>query len=134
MKKSVISLSLILGLFMSSFAMMACNGDDDEEKSLSYLLVGTWYVWHYADGDWNHDEYTEITFNKDFTCTSLNKEWYDNETIVNSDKGIYNVEGNKLSIWWNSEKDEDGPWTTVFTIKGNKMITTEADGTTWTKK
>ena len=49
MKKSVISLSLILGLFMSSFAMMACNGDDDEEKSLSDLLVGTWYVWHYAD-------------------------------------------------------------------------------------
>lgn len=133
MKKSITILGLTIGLFVSMFAFTACGSDDDNNETSSNPIVGTWWVENTSKG---YIKYTEITYNADLTCTWREYE-QDRTTLKRSDTGKYKVEGNKLSIWWESEKkywDEDGPWTTTFTISGNKMTTTEAGGTTWTRK
>lgn len=132
-KKFISVLSLTLGLFVSMFAFTACGSDDDNNETSSNPIVGTWWVENTSKG---YIKYTEITYNADLTCTWREYE-QDRTTLKRSDTGKYKVEGSTLSIWWNSEKkywEEDGPWTTIFTISGNKMTTTEAGGTTWTKK
>ena len=116
-----------------SFGFTSCGNDDNDDGSSSNPLVGTWFT---ESEDHGELEYTEITYNKDLTCT-----WQcyssDRTTLKESDTGTYKVEGNKLSIWWESEREywkEDGPWTTTFSISGNKMTTTESNGVVWTKK
>ena len=133
-KKIISVLSLTFGLLVSVCAFTACGSDDDgNNDSSSNPLVGTWYTETIEKGE---VEYTEITYNANFTCTWREYE-SDRKTVVDTDEGSYKVDGNKLSIWWESEKkywDEDGPWTTTFTISGNKMTTSEGGGTIWTKK
>jgi len=133
MNKRFSFLSLLLGLFVCVTVFSACGGDDDNGGSSSNSIVGTWYTEGVEKGN---PTYSEITYNADNTCTWRDYK-SDKTTIKESDRGKYKVEGNKLSIWWESEKkywDTDGPWTTIFTISGNKMTTTEGGGTTWTKK
>jgi hypothetical protein len=48
MKKSIFFMSLVLGLFMSVFALTACGSDDDDNGSPEGL-VGT--VWRYTNSD-----------------------------------------------------------------------------------
>ena len=119
-------LCLMVGLMMSAVMFTACGGDDD--SSSSNPIVGTWGT----EGKRSSQAvYTEITFNADMTC--CRREYRNSrDVLTSSDTGIYKVEGNKLSIWW--EKEENGPWTTTFTISGNTMTTTESDGIVWTRK
>ena len=132
-KKFFTVLSLTLGLLVSSLAFMACGSDDDDNSSNP--LVGTWWV-ATVDANSGVTVYTEITYNADMTCSW--KEYRGNRDEPSSyDTGTYKIDGNILAIWWNREKeywDEDGPWTTTFSITGNKMTTTEGKGTVWTKK
>lgn len=135
MKKLGFMMSLMLGLFVSVCALTACSSDDDDDNNSSNPLVGTWYT----IGSGGKDEetiYTEITYKADYTCTWREYK-ADQTTIIGSDTGTYEINGNALYIWWEREKkywQEDGPWTTTFSINGNKMTTTEKGGTTWTKK
>lgn len=107
----------------------ACSDDDDEEQG-GNAVVGTWSTEIYTDGDYYT---TLITYNADGSCTS--KEYkQNNPNDVETDKGKYQVDGNKLSIWWKSEKEFDEPWTCTFTISGKRMTTSENGGTVWIKQ
>jgi hypothetical protein len=107
----------------------ACSDDDDEEQG-GNAVVGTWSTEIYTDGDYYT---TLITYNADGSCTS--KEYkQNNPNDVETDKGKYQVDGNKLSIWWESEKEFDEPWTCTFTISGKRMTTSENGGTVWIKQ
>lgn len=130
MKKLISILSLTVGLLVSVAAFTACSSSDNDEggSSSSSSIVGTWYTEGVEKGQ---PTYTEITYNADLTCTWRDYK-SDKTTIKDTDSGKYKVEGNKLSIWWNS--DHGDVWTTTFTISGNKMTTTEGGGTVWTKK
>ena len=127
MNKRLSFLSLLIGLFVCMSVLTSCSKDDDGGSS-SNPIVGTWYTEAYS--------YEEITYNSDGTCT-YRRYKSDHTTIRDTDSGTYKIEGNKLSIWWESEKkywDIDGPWTTSFSINGNKMTTSEDGGIVWTKK
>ena len=126
MNKRLSILSLMLGLLVSVALFSACGSDDDDSSN---PIVGTW--WIEKGGN-----YTEMTFNSNKTCTWWNYKT-DRTTLIRSDKGTYEINGKTLVIWWESEKEyweESGPWSTTFTIEGNKMITTEGNGNTWTRK
>ena len=121
MNKKVSILSLLLGLFVCVTVFTSCSKDDDNESS-SNPIVGTWYTEVYG--------YEEITYNSDGTCTYRDYK-SDKKTVSYTDLGTYQVEGNRLTIWWN---DENSAWTTTFSISGNKMNTSENGGTVWTRK
>ena len=127
---------MMLAIALVSLCTISCGGDDDDDKGTSSNpIVGTWWV-EGDPSDWKQAVYTEITYNSDMTC-SWREYQNSRDQLTSSDTGKYQIDGNTLSIWWNSVKDswdEEGPWTTTFTINGNKMITTESSGTTWTKK
>lgn len=129
MKKNITLLSLLLSLLVCS-VFVSCSKDDDVDENQSTItnpLVGTWV----AD-----DNKTVITFKADFSC-SRGKYDSGHTTINYIDTGVYEIDGHKLSIWWESESkywDEDGPWTTTFTINGNTMNTSEGNGVSWTKQ
>lgn len=122
MKKFFTVLSLTLGLLMCSTTFVACSSDD-EKDSPSNPLVGTWYLYEY-DGD-----RVELYFKSDMTCTRIEYK-KDSKEIRDSSYGIYQIDGNVLSIFWNGKKNA---WTTIFTVSGDKVITTEGNGFTWTK-
>lgn len=120
MKKFISILSLTLGLLVSTIAFVACGSDDDDPQTPtpSNPLIGTWYT---------HSTY--LTFKSDMTC---HREEYYGDKLDMVNDGIYEIkDGNKLSIWWDGSKN---PWTTVFTVSGNQLITTEKGGVTWTKQ
>ena len=132
MKKYFFFMSLLVGLFVSVVAFTGCSSDN--EDSPSNPLIGTWYV-EGVDHE-GESRITEVTYNADNSCT-WREYGSDKTTIIDADTGTYKVDGNKLSIWWDSEREyweKDGPWTTTFTINENKMTTTEAGGTVWTKR
>ena len=122
MNKRFSFLSLLLGLFVCLSVLTSCSKSDDDGGSSSNPLVGTWYTEAYS--------YEEITYNSDGTCT-YRRYKSDHTTIRDTDSGTYKVEGNKLTIWWASSSS---PWTTTFSINGNKMTTSEDGGIVWTKK
>lgn len=123
--------SILLLTVMMMPLVASCGGDDgDDGGNTGNPLVGTWWVEKTSKG---YVKYSEITYNADFTCTWREYK-QDRTTLTDSDTGKYKIEGNKLLIWWNSDTTPDEPWTTTFTISGNKMTTTEGGGTTWTKK
>lgn len=127
MKKTFRFFGVIMCIMLMAVGLSACSGDDDDDKNSS--IVGTWET--------SLDGYTtQMTFNSNGSC--LWKEWNNsNPSDTDTDKGTYKVEGNKLSIWWDSEADEnleEGPLTVTFSISGNKMTTSENGGTVWTRK
>ena len=80
--------------------------------------------------------YAEITYKKDGSLTGYWKETYKNgEVNVETDTGRYEVIKDVIRVWWLSDAEEGGePWSATFSINGNKMTTSEAGGTVWTKK
>ncbi len=129
MKKSVSILGLLLGLFLCVPFFTSCGDDDEGGGGSSNSIVGTWYT--VSDGE-KSSPYTEMTFNSDYTC-SWREYKADRTTVTDSDFGTYQVEGNTLSVLWDSEK-KYGPLTWTFSISGNKMTTSEGGGTVWTRK
>ena len=125
MNKRFSFLSLLFGLFVCMSVLTSCSKDDDDSSSNS--IVGTWYTESEPKG---YLQVEEITYNSDGTCT-YRRYKSDRTTINDTDSGTYKVEGNKLSIWWAGSST---PWTTTFSINGNKMTTSENGGTIWTKK
>jgi hypothetical protein len=107
--------------------LTSCSKSDDDGGSSSNPLVGTWYTEGEEKG---YPTYEEITYNANNTCTWRDYK-SDKTTIKETDSGTYKVDGNKLSIWWSGSST---PWTTTFSISGNKMTTSEGGGTVWTKK
>ena len=122
----LIGVALLTVLMSVSFSSCS-KSDDDNGGSSSNPLVGTWYTEGVEKGS---PTYTEITYNADYTCTWRDYK-SDKTTIKESESGKYKVEGSTLSIWWSGSST---PWTTTFSISGNKMTTSEAGGTVWTKK
>ena len=120
-------------LMATTLAFTACSSDDD---SLSNPLVGTWYG-EYEDKKGNM-RYEEITYNSDYTCTWRLYAKESTTAIVDSDIGTYEIRGNTLSLWWESERKywNEGPYTLTYRISGNKMITQSEYGKseTWTRK
>ena len=130
MKKTISFLSLLFGLFVCVTLFSACGGDDDKDAPPSTNpIVGTWWIENESKG---YKYYTELTYNADYTCMWWRYRYEgDSKTLIDSKTGIYKIDGNQLSILYSgSEK----PWTTTFTISGDKMITTEGSGNTWTRK
>lgn len=119
--------SILLLIVMMMPLVASCGGDDDNGGSSSNPLVGTWYTEGEEKG---YPTYEEITYNANNTCTWRDYK-SDKTTIKETDSGTYKVDGNKLSIWWSGSST---PWTTTFSISGNKMTTSEGGGTVWTKK
>ena len=128
-------MSLLLGLFVSVFALTACGSDDDDEGggSFSHPIVGTW------DRD-NRNGDTQITFKANMTATMT--DYDDKEDYVTTLTGNYKIEGNKFIIRWtkgtalNVTIDLDVTESGLFEIDGNKMITTADNGDriVWTRK
>ena len=129
MKKKLSILSLLFGLFVCVTVFSACGGDDDESSN---PLVGTWWIRYIEKGKYH--SYDELTFNADLTC-SINEYNEDGELKLSySNKGIYKIDGNYLTIWWNHSDNK--PSTTVFSIKGNQLVfppDSATDGI-WTRK
>ena len=104
---------------------IACS--DDEEQS-DNPIVGTWITETPTDDG----RYSSITYKADGSCF-----WKDykkeDPNYIETDNGKYQVDGNKLSIWWESEKEFDEPWTCTFTISGNRMVTSENGSSVWIK-
>ena len=120
MKKTFREFSMILLVMLMAVSFSACSSDDDDYSS----IVGTWYTE-------NNSEYVEMTFKKDGTVTGYWKDLYHGETIIETDKGHYDVIKDVLRIWWDSE---DEPFSVTFSISGNKMTTSENGGIVWTRK
>ena len=140
MKKSISFLSLLFGLFVCVTLFSACGGDDDKFSACggdddkdappsTNPIVGTWYIENESKG---YQYYYEMTFNADNTCMWWRYRYEgDSKTLIDSKSGTYKIDGNQLSILYNGEEK---PSTKTFTINGNKMTTSEAGGSTWTKK
>ena len=130
MKKSLSILSLLFGLFVCVTLFSACGGDDDKDAPPSTNpIVGTWYIENESKG---YRYYYEMTFNADNTCMWWRYRYEgDSKTLIDSKTGTYKIDGNQLSILY---KGDEKPSTKTFTINGNKMTTSEAGGSTWTKK
>lgn len=130
-KKIFTMLSLMVGLFLSGFALSACGGDDDDNNNSSpNPIVGTWYV--EKETSKGELKYTEMTFEKDMTFTwrEYLKDSNGDLTLNNSDSGTYYTAEGVLYTTW--KKYSSKPRN--YTISGNKMTTDEAGGTTWTRK
>ena len=76
------------------------------------------------------DPYTEITFDADNTFSWRAYE-SDRTTLTGAEYGTYKVVSNTIVLRW----DDDGEYTTwTFSISGNKLKTSEGNGTVWTRK
>lgn len=114
---------MILCIMLMTVSLTACD-DDEEDKNPS--IVGTWELV-------SNGYVTQMSFNANGSC--FFKEWSEsNPSEVDTDTGRYTVNGNTLSVWWESEADEDEPWTCTFKIEGNRMTTSENGGTVWIRK
>lgn len=106
MKKTV---SILLTLVTVCLLLVSCGGGKKND------LVGTWEPRDYDFGE----EYV-LTFSADGTGT------YFGETIR------YEINGNKLSIWWEGTESLD----TTFKVNGDEMSFKDSNGEDvfWTKK
>lgn len=138
MKKTFRILGMMLTVLLMTVGLNACSSDEDDEKDAS--IVGTWYreSTQNAGTDLEYTVYAEITYKKDGTVTGYWKETHkDGHEETETDTGRYEVIKDVLRIWWASEAQEnlvEGPWSTTFTISGNKMTTSEDGGVVWTRK
>ena len=85
MNKRFSFLSLLLGLFVCMSVLTSCSKSDDDGGSSSNPLVGTWRAEVEEKGV---IQYWEITFNANFTFTTLeyNKE---DKKVHDSESGTY---------------------------------------------
>lgn len=96
-------------------------------------LYGTWYTTIYSLGQ---DVYVEMVYNEDKTCVYRE---YDEKRINHRDidKGRFELEKNKISIWWDSMSsswETSGPEVSTYKIEDNEMIMDNDDSVIWKKK
>jgi hypothetical protein len=117
------------------FTVLLCVGfsscsksDDDNGASLSNPLVGTWRA-EVHEHDVNH--YWEITFNADFSWSTVDYR-KDKEKPSNPDEsGTYTIKDNTTLILTNSKGEVDS---IKFTITdGNKLVFSEGERVTYYK-
>ena len=124
MRKTLRILGMVLCSILLAVGLGACGGDNDDDVNQS--IVGTWETV-------SNSTISQLTFKSNGSCAW--REWESGRPDdVDTDSGTYKVDDNYLYIWWESESDEDGPWTATFSISGNKMTTSENGGTVWTRK
>lgn len=124
----------MLCVMLMAGCFTACGDDDDDDKNPS--IVGTWCCEGISEAGTQYEciEYAELTYKKDGTVTGYWKETYkDGRTIVETDRGRYEVIKDVLNIWWENS-NSDKPNSHTFKIEGNRMITDEGGGTVWTRK
>ncbi len=116
---------MMLCVMLMAVSFTACGDDDDDDEKYT-PVVGVWEL--------ESEGYvTQLSFNAYGSC--FFREWsVDNPSDEDTDTGRYTVNGNTLSIWWESEADDDDPWTCTFKIEGDRMITSENGGTVWIRK
>jgi hypothetical protein len=104
------------------------KSDDDNGASLSNPLVGTWRA-EVHEHDVNH--YWEITFNADFSWSTVDYR-KDKEKPSNPDEsGTYTIKDNTTLILTNSKGEVDS---IKFTITdGNKLVFSEGERVTYYK-
>jgi len=115
MKKSIFFMSLVLGLFMSVFALTACGSDDDDNGSPEGL-VGT--VWRYTNSDnYLFELNVKSTTVAHFLVKSLNHGKIDEDAdyTYTYDEVTHTGTATYLS------GTTSGSGTATFTIKGDKM-------------
>ncbi|MDE6522153.1 MAG: hypothetical protein K2L17_04990 [Muribaculaceae bacterium] len=136
MKKTLRIFGMMLSIILIAVGLNACGSDDEDDRNPS--IVGTWYLesTYFSGTDFEYSVYAEIKYKKDGTLTGYWKKTYkDGKEEIETDTGRYEVIKDVLRVWWFSEADEDyEPWTATFSINGNKMTTSENDGTVWTRK
>lgn len=134
MKKTIFFLSLMVGLFVSSFAFMACSSDNDDEVS-SDSLVGTWIVTSTDDEDIPFNTSLTIHANGNITYPGMQSGDYLHYTITGTSLridmgedgpddsllGTFTLSGNNLTYTYHW-KDYDGKWESdkVYTLKLTK--------------
>jgi hypothetical protein len=85
MKKKLSILSLLFGLFVCVTVFCSCSKDDDNGSSASNPLVGTWRAEVEEKGE---QQYWDITFNSDFTLSTMEYNKEDNK-VHSSESGTY---------------------------------------------
>ena len=128
-------IGMMLCVILMGVGFNSCGSDGDEDSDKNPSIVGTWYT---EDSYSGNKEYAEWTYKKDGTVTGYWKFTYkDGTEKIETDTGRYEVIKDVLRIWWASNMEgnlTDGPYTVTFSINGNKMTTSEDDGTVWTRK
>lgn len=133
MKKTSFILSLLLGLFVTTFALTACGSDDDNGGGgNSNPIVGTWTIKGFT-GEADDLDFTSITFKSNGDVDYPGKEsgyymkWTASGNTLRIDMGegkaddaiigTYTINGNTAtySYHW---MDSDGKWEddTVYTM------------------
>ena len=118
----------LLTVLMSVGFSSCSKSDDDNGASLSNPLVGTWRA-EVHEHDVNH--YWEITFNADFSWSTVDYR-KDKEKPSNPDEsGTYTIKDNTTLILTNSKGEVDS---IKFTITdGNKLVFSEGERVTYYK-
>lgn len=122
MKKFLSILSLLFGLFLCVTVFSACSKDSDNNDP-SNPLVGTWRAEVESKGEW---QYWDITFNADFTYSTIQYNKDDSSDINWKQTGTYEIiEGNIIRTVSDSEYNHHPKgevWTSEFKITdGNKL-------------
>ena len=127
--KTLRFIGIALLTVLISVGFSSCSkSDDDNGASLSNPLVGTWRA-EVHEHDVNH--YWEITFNADFSWSTVDYR-KDKEKPSNPDEsGTYTIKDNTTLILTNSKGEVDS---IKFTITdGNKLVFSEGERVTYYK-
>lgn len=136
MNKNIKTILLVLPFVALAFGVVEFARDASEDlygPKKENPLYGTWYTTIHSLGK---DVYVEMLYNKDKTC--IYRE-YDDERINHRDidRGRFELENEKISIWWDSMRDSwerEGPVVSSYEVKGDKLITDDDDSVIWRKK
>ena len=117
MNKKLSILSLLFGLFVCATVFSACGGDDDNNKSSSNPLVGTWRAEVISK---DVLRYWDLTFTSDYKFTA--KDTYaETGEVKETTTGTYSVENGFVTI------NAKGFGTSAFQINGNELTFAEWD-------
>ena len=118
MKKSIFFMSLVLGLFVSIFALTACGSDDDDNGS-SDELVGT--VWRCI----NEDNYLIEVIVKTNTIAHVTIKQLDTGRVTDDSDYTYTYDAKAKK-----GTATNGKYTREFYVSGNKLSWTDEYGNT----
>ena len=127
--KTIRFLRVALLIVLLCVGFSSCSkSDDDNGASLSNPLVGTWRAEYDERGELR---YWEITFNADFSWSTVDYR-KDKEKPSNPDEsGTYTIKDNTTLILTNSKGEVDS---IKFTITdGNKLVFSEGERVTYYK-
>lgn len=119
----------MIGLFVCVTVFSACSKDDDNNDP-SNPLVGTWRAEVEEKGEL---QYWEVTFNKNFTWSTIEYNKYDSSIIHRIATGTYEIIAENYIRTISDVEHE--VWTSEFKITdGNKLIlSAEGEGLIWYK-